>query len=49
MELASCHPSGALIFEVASRFLEILYFHELKGIKIVFRNLTVQSDLLETI
>ena len=32
MELASCHPSGALIFEAACRFLEILYTHELKGI-----------------
>jgi hypothetical protein len=49
MERASCHPSGALIFEVACRFLEILHFHELEEIKIVFRNLTVQSDLLETI
>jgi hypothetical protein len=48
-ELTSCHPSGALIFGVACRFLEILYTHELKEIKIVFANLTVQSDLLETI
>jgi len=49
VELASCHPSGPLIFEVAYRFLGILYTHELKGIKIVFGNLTVQSDLLQTV
>jgi hypothetical protein len=49
VEIASRYPFRALIFEVACTFLEILYTNELKGIKIVFGNLNVQSDLSETI